>query len=79
VFLGEFLVGVQRFQDNDLGLCVGSPELAGFFYASFLLLGLDRAGCALLWWGSHVPVVVTLGPWGYSFLVYVPMSFVWKR
>jgi hypothetical protein len=37
---GGVLVGVQRFQENDLGLCVGSPELAGFFYASFLLLGL---------------------------------------
>ncbi len=43
MFLGEFLVGVQRFQENDLGLCVGLPELAGFFYAFFLLLGLGRA------------------------------------
>jgi hypothetical protein len=34
---------VQRFQENELALCLGSPELAVFFYASFLSLGLGSS------------------------------------
>ncbi len=49
-----------------------SPELAGLFYASFLLFELGSS-----WMCSFVvdPVVITLGPWGCHLLVYVANVF----
>jgi hypothetical protein len=72
------LDGVQRFQGNELGLCLVSPELAGLFYASFSLVGLGSSWvCSFVVWLIMIRLSL-LSVHGVD-LLYVPMFYVWKR